>query len=156
MPEEEIVYHMIFVLLTFCLIYPPTEFVSIGLTINNIFGGYFGIEDVEFVQYHIRRTSFTLLAHTFMPFAYVLFYFIKFETLLVIEASSIFEIFVFVAWNSFVLFALIIPLIAAVVVYCWKLNNWRRHPIAVNLSKYCNADANWERVASDINAEFRR
>lgn len=156
MSEEEIAYHMLFVLFTFCLIYPPAEFVSIGLTINNIFGGYFGIEDVEFVQYHLRRTSFTLLAHTFMPFAYVVFYFVKFETLFVTEVSSIWGILIFVAWNSFVTFALTVPFITGAVVYIWKLNNWRRHPIAENLRKYCNADANWERVAADINAEFRR
>lgn len=147
---------MLFVLFTFCLIYPPAEFVSIGLTINNIFGSYFGIEDVEFVQYHLRRTSFTLLAHTFMPFAYVIFYFIKFETLFITEVSSIWGIVIFVVWNTFVTFALTIPFISGAAVYYSKLNNWRRHPIAENLRKYCNTDVNWERVAADINAEFRR
>lgn len=147
---------MLFGLVSFCLIYPPTEFVSLGWTINNIFGTYFGSEDVQFVQHHLRRTCFTLLAHTFLPFAYVVLYFLKFDTLYVTEADSIVEMVVFVAWNSFVMYALVTPIVSIAVVCYWKQNNWRHHPIANNLRKYCNADANWERVASDVNAELRR
>lgn len=36
-------------------------------------------------------------------------------------------------------------------------DNYRNHPVAVNLSKFCNNNnRDWRSVAADINIEFRR
>ena len=50
-----------------CIIYPPTEFVSAGVTIPCIFSKFLGNENTDFIQYHIRRTAITLLVHSLMP-----------------------------------------------------------------------------------------
>lgn len=153
MSETEFVYHLIFLLFSFCIIYPPTEFVSIGLTINHIFGTLLGAEDIEFVQYHLRRTCFTLIAHTFLPFLYITFYYLKFDDVIEYDANLFIQ---FMCWNSLVIFSLISPMIGIGCVYYWWRNDYERHPIVNNLRKYCNNDNNWERAAADVNAEFRR
>lgn len=50
-----------------CILVPPTEFVSAGLTVQNVFGNWLGSEDVDFVHFHIRRTTATLFVHSFVP-----------------------------------------------------------------------------------------
>lgn len=153
MSETEIVYHLVFLLFSYCIIYPPTEFVSIGLTINQLFAHLLGSEEIEFVQYHIRRTCLTLVAHSLLPFLYIVSYYFKFDY---IFESSTDNAFKFICWNTFVVFALIVPVFAIVIAYYWYQNDWRNHPIARNLQKYCNRGTEWDRVAADVNAEFRR
>lgn len=157
MSEEEFVYHLIFLLFAFCVIYPPTEFEAIGFTIDNFFGSFFGLgEELEFVQFHLRRTCFVVLVHAFLPLAYVVCYFLKFGIIFITDASTLFDANVFIAWNAFVIFAFTAPIYASAMVFIWHRNNWNRHPIVDNLRKYCNADSSWERVADDINTECRR
>lgn len=50
-----------------CIIYPPTEFVSAGLTIKEIFSNWLGSENEFFVQYHIKRSVITLFVHSVLP-----------------------------------------------------------------------------------------
>lgn len=53
----------------FCLLFvaPPTEFVSAGLTIQNIFSGILGSEEMNFIHYHIRRSTVTIVVHSLLP-----------------------------------------------------------------------------------------
>lgn len=153
MTDTEIVYHLVFILFSYCVIYPPTEFVSTGLTINHLFAHFFGSEDIEFVQYHLRRTCLTLVAHSLLPFIYVFCYYFKFEYIFVTETENILR---FAGWNAFVLFAVTVPIVSLAVLYAWSRNDWSGHPIAKNLQKYCNSGDNWDRVAADVNAEYRR
>lgn len=52
-----------------CLVFviPPQEVAAAGLTIQNLFGGLLGDERVDFIKYHIRRASVTLVVHAFLP-----------------------------------------------------------------------------------------
>lgn len=154
MSEAEFVYHCIFFMFSFGIVYPPTEFVSIGLTINHMFVSLLGSAEIEFVQYHLRRTCLTQIAHAFLPLFYIVIYYLKFGVLFQYDATD--APLTFLVWNSLVLLALLAPTIASGLVFYWQKNNWDNHPIVNNLRKYCNADKQWERIAADVNAEFRR
>ena len=67
MSEVDAVYSVAYVLLSICLIAPPTEFVSLGLTVQNVLAGYLGSEDMNFIYYHIKRTTATLIFHSLLP-----------------------------------------------------------------------------------------
>lgn len=153
--ESEFVYHCLFFILSFGIVYPPTEFVSLGLTINHIFSSLLGSEEIEFVQYHLRRTCLTVLVHAFLPFIYVLIYYLKFDNDLFVHSITESPL-AFVVWNPLALGALLAPPFAVALVFYWHQNNWNKHPIVENLRKYSNADRQWERVAADVNAELRR
>lgn len=70
--SSEIAYTLLYTLLTICIIYPPIEFVSAGLTIPIIFSKILGSEEEQFVRYHIKRSALTLLIYSLLPFGYVL------------------------------------------------------------------------------------
>lgn len=151
MQETEFVFNLVFMLFSFCIIYPPTEFESIGLTINNVFSSLLGSIDIEFVQYQLRRTCLTLFIHTILPLFYILCYYLKFDTLLEYDVRYFLK---FVCWNSFVIFALVMPVISIGLIYYWCKDDYGKHPFAENLRKY-NRDS-WLQAAVDINAEYRR
>ena len=67
MEEIIFVFTLAYVLVALCFIAPPREFVSAGLTVQNILSSYLGSEDMDFVGYHLRRTTSTLLLHSFLP-----------------------------------------------------------------------------------------
>jgi len=60
-------YTLFYFLMSGCIIYPPTEFVSAGLTIKDVFANWLGSENEFFIQYHIRRSVATLLLHSALP-----------------------------------------------------------------------------------------
>lgn len=69
-------YTLFYILMSGCIIYPPTEFVSAGLTIKDIFSNWLGSENEFFVQYHIKRSIITLFIHSMLPFGkYIYFFF---------------------------------------------------------------------------------
>lgn len=151
MQEAEIVFNLVFLLFALGIIYPPQEFESIGLTINNVFSTFLGCSDIEFVQYQLRRTCLTLFIHTILPTFYVVYYFLKFGDVFEYDVQVFPK---FVLWNLFVIFAIVLPVISAGIIYYWCANDYAKHPIARNLQKY-NRD-NWIQAATDINAEYRR
>lgn len=67
MEEIIIVFTIAYVLISLCFIAPPREFVSAGLTVQNILSSYLGSEDIDFVAYHLKRTTATVLLHSFLP-----------------------------------------------------------------------------------------
>lgn len=67
MASTEIIVTVVYVLLTACLVAPPTEFISAGITVQNLLAPYLGSENMNFVYYHIKRTSFTVLFHSLLP-----------------------------------------------------------------------------------------
>lgn len=59
-----------------CILFPPNEFIRAGITTTNLFSFFIGSEldlthehsgNGGFIFYHIRRTSFNLLLHSFLP-----------------------------------------------------------------------------------------
>ena len=148
-------YTLSYTLMSGCIIYPPTEFVSAGLTIKSIFSNWLGSENEFFTQYHIRRSAITLFIHSVLPFGYVsgliVFGYVDTVTLLLGYANF---------WLMFLICAAIIPLYTLSKILMWSMNNWAKHPIARNLAVYCNNNNDynsrtWTAIASDINIEYR-
>ena len=74
--EALILYWIAYVFLAIFLVFPPSEFISAGLTLHNFLSPIIGSEsDLPqvyggkggFVWYHIRRSSATLIVHFFLP-----------------------------------------------------------------------------------------
>lgn len=77
MIEDLGVYSLIFALFALCIVFPPTEFCSAGLTLEGVFGHFLGDEQVAFVDYHLRRSTLTVVCHCCLPlctFVLVVFY----------------------------------------------------------------------------------
>lgn len=144
---EFTVFYFIFV---FCFVFPPSAFVSAGLTIANLFDTWLGSEDLQFVHYHLRRTLVTVLTHSLLPLGYFSgFFFVEsFSQLLLLLQKPL--------WLGFFCFSLILPLAAVTKVYFWWKNNWSSHPLVKLLCTYANNGRQWTDVASEINTEFRR
>ena len=63
----DLYFSFIYLVVAICFVSPPKEFISIGFTIQNIFGSYLGSEAFDFVGYHLKRTSLTVLIHSLIP-----------------------------------------------------------------------------------------
>lgn len=67
MEGPELTFTLAYIAFSFCFVFTPNEFRSAGLTVQNLFSGWLGSEDLGFIQYHIRRTSVTVLVHSALP-----------------------------------------------------------------------------------------
>lgn len=67
MESSELSLTLAYVVFSVCFVFTPNEFRSAGLTIQNLFSSWLGSEDVNFIQYHVRRTSVTVLVHSVLP-----------------------------------------------------------------------------------------
>ena len=67
MASEELIFTLAYIVVALCFVHPPTEFVSAGLTVQNILSGFLGSEDINFIYHHIKRTTATVLIHSFLP-----------------------------------------------------------------------------------------
>ena len=63
---------LFYILLVFCIITPPSELVSAGFTVQNVFSDYIGSEQMDFIGYHMRRSSITLIVHSLLPLGQLL------------------------------------------------------------------------------------
>lgn len=79
MQTEELVFSLFYILIGISILYPPAEFVSAGFTIEKIFKRYLGSESERFIHYHLRRTIWTAIIHSFLPLTYLLFLYIFFD-----------------------------------------------------------------------------
>uniref|UniRef100_A0A1Q3FHE9 Putative e3 ubiquitin-protein ligase n=1 Tax=Culex tarsalis TaxID=7177 RepID=A0A1Q3FHE9_CULTA len=159
--EGAIVFTIFYALLCFCIVYPSTEFVAAGLTVDHVFSSTLGAESLTFVQHHIRRTSLNLMVHSLLPVMYIRVYFMQFENGDDggeggdgIDAHPV----VAMAWNLFIGAAIALPGLVASAIYYWSRNAWQAHPIARRLAKFCDGERlrDWRAVATSINDEFRR
>lgn len=67
MQTPELTFTLAYTVFSFCFVFTPNEFRSAGLTVQNLFSSWLGSEDMLFTQYHVRRTSITLLVHSGLP-----------------------------------------------------------------------------------------
>ena len=67
MESPELTFTFAYIVFAFCFVFTPNEFRSAGLTVQNLFSSSLGSEDVGFTQYHIKRTSITVLVHSALP-----------------------------------------------------------------------------------------
>lgn len=152
MSDGEICFNLFSIILLICILYPTKEFVTTGLTIEYLFRNLFGSEDIEFVQYHINRTYYTILLHSFLPLIYVLFYYFQFTIEFQIDSSI--EYIKYIIWNSFVTLCILSPIIS----YCFIKFYWKwylNHPIVKILKCYSNNGNNCKLIVNDINTEYR-
>ncbi|XP_055624366.1 E3 ubiquitin-protein ligase TM129 [Toxorhynchites rutilus septentrionalis] len=157
--ESAIVFTIFYALLCFCIVYPSTEFVSAGLTIDRLFSSTLGSERMSFVDYHIRRTSLNLMVHSMLPIMYIRVYFMQFnnDENAADLAQDVYSA-VSIAWKFLVITAVLLPGLVAVAIYHWSRNNWANHPIAKRLGKFTDGNRmrDWRMVAANINDEYRR
>lgn len=142
---------LIYFLIVFCLVAPPIEFQRSGLTIEYILNGYLGSENVDFITYHIRRTTANLIFHSLLPFSYYVVL-----LLLHFVSSDHYQFNPWkggLYWDVYFYLTSSITLLALTFGYYWSWSNWKYHPIASNLKQF---DQRWRVVASSVNNEFRR
>ncbi|KAB0794453.1 hypothetical protein PPYR_11293 [Photinus pyralis] len=151
--SEILLYTILYLLICGCIVYPPVEFTSSGLTISAIFSSFLKSENEHFVLYHIKQSVITLFIYSLLPLGYVtgLWFFNYSE-----EIISLWTFDKSLLWQLFTNSCFIFPLLALYQIKTWSDDNWKNHPIAVNLSRFCNNNGTWLSVASDINVEFRR
>lgn len=143
-------YSLFYAIFAFCFVFPPSAFVSVGLTVAQLFDSLLGSEALQFVPYHLRRTSITLIVHSYLPLGY-------FMGLLIVEG---WERSVILLHSSLGLALLCLSVLFHI--YCvmkvrkWSQNKWENHPIVKGLTKYADSGRQWNDVAVEINAEFRR
>ncbi|XP_022918605.1 E3 ubiquitin-protein ligase TM129 [Onthophagus taurus] len=151
--DTDIFYTILYLILSVCIIYPPSEFISAGVTIPNLFSFLLGSEHTQFIHYHIKRSCITLLVYSFIPLGYFLGY------LAFVSDNKLYQ--VWVLGNSYIkqgifAIAVILPLMAVYQLLNWCRNNYEDHPITKNIKKFLNNNNNdWNTVASDINSEYR-
>ena len=65
--STEFAFSLGYFIVAVCLVVPPREFVSLGFTVQNLFSSYLGVEDLQFVPFHLKRTVVTILIHSLLP-----------------------------------------------------------------------------------------
>ncbi|XP_033125524.1 E3 ubiquitin-protein ligase TM129-like [Anneissia japonica] len=148
MASEEVIYTIAYMLISVCLVVPPNEFRAAGLTIQNIFSDWLGSEDIDFVRYHIKRSTATILFHSFLPLGYLLGYAFCFSNSDLLQPWKL-QLF----WQISITVSILLPLISGILSYYWSQNDWKKHPIALRASYHGDS---WQSVAAIIDVEFRR
>lgn len=138
----DILLTLFYLLFSFCVIYPPTEFVAAGFTIPQIFEGFLGSENTNFIGYHMKRISITAFIHSCLPLGYIFTLWCGGET---------------GSWMT----AAFTSTVALALVMCYKLVCWweygkQKHPVVRPLLCYVTEGSDWRVVANTINIAFRR
>jgi len=141
-------FSLLYIVFAICFIFTPKEFKTAGLTVQSIFGSYLGSEDFDFIRYNIKRTTITVLVHSFIPIGYYIGLACTSERLDLLDP---------VRYGQFASIALLIGFSSALcgilVARFWSWNNWKHHPICKVLVSH---GGTWQSVAAQINIEFRR
>lgn len=146
--SPDFVFTLIYVLLSLCLVVPPNEFRSAGLTIQYVLSSWLGSEELHFVQYHVKRTTATIIFHSGFPIGYYI------GLGVVCPEYDLFRPWIISScWLLYLLVSSLLLLGALVWVFYWSREKWSKHPIAVTLSHHSHS---WRAVSSSINIEFRR
>lgn len=142
MSESDWIYISFSLVTSFCFIF--NEFASAGVTVSGIFGKFFGDEYSQFVQYHILRTSVTLIVHSALPLFFVLLRFLSIG-----PDDGIY-------YQIIVASALLLPTLSFTLVFYWWINGWRDHGVVKALRVYMqNGTSGWMPLVTDINTEYR-
>lgn len=67
MATPALTFTLAYLVFAVCFVFTPDEMRSAGLTVQSLLAAWLGSEDVAFVQYHLRRSTGTLLAHSLLP-----------------------------------------------------------------------------------------
>ncbi|EAT44886.1 AAEL003776-PA [Aedes aegypti] len=159
--ESAIVFTIFYALLCFCIVYPSTEFVSAGLTVDHVFSSTLGSEAMSFVQHHIRRTSLNLMVHSLLPVMYIRVYFMQFDQQSAGGTDGEPDPYspLALVWKGLIVAAVLLPGLVAGAIYYWSRKGWENHPIAKRLALFSDGNGqlpDWKAVAANINSEYRR
>ncbi|KAM3958220.1 E3 ubiquitin-protein ligase TM129 [Aphomia sociella] len=132
---------LFYLLFSICVVYPPTEFVSAGFTIAQLFENYLGSENVNFIGYHMKRITITALIHSTLPLGYVFCLWCGGERGPWMLASA--------AATA------IVPLLMCYKILCWWEYDRSKHPAVKPLLHYVTPGQDWRVVATNLNIEFR-
>lgn len=64
---SSLLFAIFYIVVSLCVVYPPNEFVSAGLTVQCLLSSWLGSENEGFIQYHMRRIVATVLCHSLLP-----------------------------------------------------------------------------------------
>uniref|UniRef100_A0A1A8KD09 Transmembrane protein 129 n=1 Tax=Nothobranchius kuhntae TaxID=321403 RepID=A0A1A8KD09_NOTKU len=152
MTSPELSFTLAYVTFAICIIFTPDEFRSAGLTVQNVFSSWLGSEDVDFLRYHLRRISVTILVQSALPLGYYLGMCVAAPEK---HLNSFYQ--VSHSWRAFLLLAVCLHLASCAVVIYWSCCQWHGHPIRRALQAHVRPPhSRWGSVASSINTEFRR
>ena len=161
--SELFIITFLYLLVAFIIILPPSELITAGFSIENIFSYFLAEnEEITFIRYHIKRISIKYLVHSFLPLGYVLlllyysdwsFGIINACIVLFTQTSIILRLILYIC--------LLIPFITSFIVLQWHLNDCYIHPIVRQLRLFIQSnnqpqEQTWHAVESSINTEFRR
>ncbi|XP_050533820.1 E3 ubiquitin-protein ligase TM129 [Daktulosphaira vitifoliae] len=139
-----LIYTLFYIIVSICFVFKTTEFVSNGLTVENLFENFVGKEYDNFIVHHIKRTSLTIIIHSSIPLVYLL------GTLLANDSE---EEIVYQYFYELFCLALIPVVLSCSVLYKWMSNNWANHPLVKILIRYDPGD--WMLVAREISMEYQ-
>ncbi|KAA8579390.1 hypothetical protein FQN60_018667, partial [Etheostoma spectabile] len=136
MESPELTFTLAYIVFSLCFVSTPNEFRSAGLTIQNLFSSWLGSEDVGFIQYHVRRTSITVLVHSALPLGYYI------GMCIAAPEKNLGYIHQLTSW---------------ILVIYWSRRHWHNHPISRALQAHIQPPySSWGSVATSVNDEFRR
>ncbi|CAG5993357.1 unnamed protein product [Menidia menidia] len=152
MESPELSFTLAYFVFALCFIFTPNEFRAAGLTIQNVFASWLGSEDVGFIQYHLKRTSITVLVHSALPLGYYLGMCIAAPEKNLAYIHQVSE-----GWWAFLLLSVGLQLGSWTLVVYWSCWRWHQHPISRTLQAHARPPhPHWGSVASSVNTEFRR
>ncbi|KAA0709094.1 E3 ubiquitin-protein ligase TM129 [Triplophysa tibetana] len=151
MDRPDTTFSLVYIVLSLCFVFTPNEFRSAGFTVQHMFSGWLGSEDISFIQHHIKRTTLTLIVHCFLPLGYYIgmCFAAPEQNLLYIHHAS-------QGWQIYLGLSLAIQLVSCAMAFYWSRRGWVNHPICKALSVHAPPNSSWRAVASSINTEFRR
>ncbi|XP_023344212.1 transmembrane protein 129 [Eurytemora carolleeae] len=141
----------------FCIgfVYQSKEFVGLGLSPENILSikDWVGSEEMDFVNFQIRRSCGTFILHSLLPFGYLIGY--SYVTTQLDGNYSSMTLF-WRAWpqmlNGLVV-SVLIPAALLSLVWYWYTTGWKDHPLVKKMRIYSE---DWKSLSKDLNTEFRR
>ncbi|XP_067454568.1 E3 ubiquitin-protein ligase TM129 isoform X1 [Thunnus thynnus] len=152
MESPELTFTLAYIVFSLCFVFTPNEFRSAGLTVQNVFSSWLGSEDAGFIQYHVRRTSVTLLLHSALPLGYYMGMCIAAPEKHLGYIHQVSD-----SWRAFLLLSLSLQLASWTLIIYWSRYHWHNHPVSRVLQAHVQPPhSSWGSVASNINTEFRR
>jgi hypothetical protein len=148
--QDLVFYNLIYFLFAFFLVYPPTEIQLLGFSIPTLFASSLGSEQLVFIHHQIARICLTVFIHGLLPLGYYIFIGLNWPDANLFDMNA-----VSVYWRVFFLISVSIAAGVTTLVYYWRMDNFKNHPLATCLS-HGDQGRDWRHAANQINVEFRR
>uniref|UniRef100_A0A667XCD0 Transmembrane protein 129, E3 ubiquitin protein ligase n=1 Tax=Myripristis murdjan TaxID=586833 RepID=A0A667XCD0_9TELE len=152
MDSPEVTFTLAYIVFAICFVFTPDEFRSAGLTVQHLFSSWLGSEDVGFIQYHVKRTSITILVHSALPLGYYMGMCIAAPEKNLGYIHQLSD-----SWRAFLLLSFCLQLASWTLIIYWSHLHWSNHPISRALQAHAFPPySGWGTVATSINTEFRQ